>query len=549
MAETTRLALPRIDAAQSQKHVTHNEALAILDACVQLSLVARDVRSPPADAVAGATYLVGNGATESFSGHDGEIAIFDDGFWRFVTPRVGWRAYLESDEGMILFDGESWSALSAGGSGGTLQFQDVPLLGLGTRADAANPLSAKLNSLLFTALEEGASGTGDLRMVLNKSSAGSILSQIYQSNYSGRAETGLVGDDRFRIKVSADGQVWRDALHVDPGTGRVNFPAGLNDLSPDDPLTGGDPWAYRLAGRQSAVADRAMFWIVPHAPNATALGVDPTLQIDGVDAAPIPLRNYDGGLLPQGRLETGRAVLLRRDGARYLVQPRNTESSWINLLEDGGRFAGNPEMANPVINSYIAPLYFGAFNGATLSLSTQVKGNSSTFGGTGNAMAPSSAELVAKIRTGSALLNGTEFYICQVTAGSGTLSGATFQGVPHYSVFSNARVTGRGVTSSIYVHVTSGSVVFDPGETCPRVLVDGLRQDHLVDAAERLMTPDMGWRHIQRWVASADGSASPFWPFRATPGATFLVALPAIVIGLETLPWDIGAIPSARIWR
>ena len=32
MAETTRLALPLLEAAQAQKHVTHNEALRVLDA-------------------------------------------------------------------------------------------------------------------------------------------------------------------------------------------------------------------------------------------------------------------------------------------------------------------------------------------------------------------------------------------------------------------------------------------------------------------------------------------------------------------------------------
>jgi len=31
MTQTTHLALPYIDAAQAQKHVTHNEALALID--------------------------------------------------------------------------------------------------------------------------------------------------------------------------------------------------------------------------------------------------------------------------------------------------------------------------------------------------------------------------------------------------------------------------------------------------------------------------------------------------------------------------------------
>ena len=48
MSNSTRLALPYIDAAQSQKHVTHNDALVALDALVQLSVKARNQIAPPA---------------------------------------------------------------------------------------------------------------------------------------------------------------------------------------------------------------------------------------------------------------------------------------------------------------------------------------------------------------------------------------------------------------------------------------------------------------------------------------------------------------------
>ena len=41
MESTTNLALPYIMPSQAQKHVTHNEALQILDALVQLSLKSR----------------------------------------------------------------------------------------------------------------------------------------------------------------------------------------------------------------------------------------------------------------------------------------------------------------------------------------------------------------------------------------------------------------------------------------------------------------------------------------------------------------------------
>jgi len=44
---TTQLVLPYILAAQAQKHVTHNEALRLLDGLVQLSVLDRDLTAPP----------------------------------------------------------------------------------------------------------------------------------------------------------------------------------------------------------------------------------------------------------------------------------------------------------------------------------------------------------------------------------------------------------------------------------------------------------------------------------------------------------------------
>jgi Protein of unknown function (DUF2793) len=44
---TTHLLLPYILASQAQKHVTHNEALRLLDAMVQLSVLDRDLTPAP----------------------------------------------------------------------------------------------------------------------------------------------------------------------------------------------------------------------------------------------------------------------------------------------------------------------------------------------------------------------------------------------------------------------------------------------------------------------------------------------------------------------
>ncbi|MBP0574526.1 DUF2793 domain-containing protein, partial [Mycobacterium tuberculosis] len=88
--ETARLKLPLIDGAQAQKHVTHNAALALLDAMVQAQVVARTWTAPPANPADGDAYLVAAGATGAWAGMAGQIAAFGNGAWSFLAPRPGW---------------------------------------------------------------------------------------------------------------------------------------------------------------------------------------------------------------------------------------------------------------------------------------------------------------------------------------------------------------------------------------------------------------------------------------------------------------------------
>ena len=89
---TPNLSLPLIASAQAQKHVTHNDALAALDALVQISVADRDTATPPPSVAEGARYIVAAGAEGVWSGHDGELAVQEDGGWRFFAPQAGWTA-------------------------------------------------------------------------------------------------------------------------------------------------------------------------------------------------------------------------------------------------------------------------------------------------------------------------------------------------------------------------------------------------------------------------------------------------------------------------
>ena len=218
MTDTMRLGLPLMDAAQAQKHVTHNEALALLDALTHLSVQTR-AAAPAVTLVEGARYLVAKNPTGLFAARSDQIAVVQDGAWRFLSPKTGWRVFVEDEIALIVYDGAAWRLLASGKSAP----DQFARLGVGTASDAANPLSAKLNNALFASVNVAEGGSGDLRFKLNKEGSANSVSQLYQSNWVGRAETGLMGDDAYRIKISPDGNFWINALTIDTVSGNAGL--------------------------------------------------------------------------------------------------------------------------------------------------------------------------------------------------------------------------------------------------------------------------------------------------------------------------------------
>ncbi len=53
-----------------------------------------------------------------------------------------------------------------------------------------------------------------------------MLSLLFETAYSGRAEFGLIGDDNITLKVSPDGSAWTTALTVNRSDGTAQFVAG-----------------------------------------------------------------------------------------------------------------------------------------------------------------------------------------------------------------------------------------------------------------------------------------------------------------------------------
>ncbi len=219
-ATTPRSALPLLAAAQAQKHVTHNEALLQLDALVFARFLDRDLTAPPASPADGDTYLVHAAATGDWSGQDGAIAYAVDSAWRFYAPFAGLAAFVVDEARLIIFNGTAWVDYAS-----VLNLSNIPLVGVNTTADATNKLAVKSSAVLFDNVGNG------LQAKINKHASGDTASLLYQTNYSGRAEIGLTGDDDFHFKVSPDGAAWFDGFDINRADGSVDFLASEATLA------------------------------------------------------------------------------------------------------------------------------------------------------------------------------------------------------------------------------------------------------------------------------------------------------------------------------
>ena len=127
MSETSQLGLPLVQPAQAQKHVTVNEALVRLDGLTHLRLLSNSLTTPPITAIDGEAYGVPVGGVNEWSLNVGDVAIFSNGGWVFVTPKEGWRSYIVDQGESAIYSGTGWvaSALGISPSGAKSGFEIV----------------------------------------------------------------------------------------------------------------------------------------------------------------------------------------------------------------------------------------------------------------------------------------------------------------------------------------------------------------------------------------------------------------------------------------
>lgn len=223
------LAMPFILPSQAQKHVTHNEALLLLDALVHLTI--REERQGPPDTTDetvtdGACYLIATEPTGSWAGRADKIAAWQDGAWNYLSPRLGWRAWFASETQLKVFDGSLWRQIPLPDEA------TVTMLGIGTDPDATNRFALSSAASLFNH-----EGNGH-QIKVNKAATTDTASLLFQTAWSGRAEMGLAGDDLFSIKVPT-------GRHGGPASGSMRTAASISPVSPQ-PAPTGAARAFRL---------------------------------------------------------------------------------------------------------------------------------------------------------------------------------------------------------------------------------------------------------------------------------------------------------------
>lgn len=263
---TAHLALPFIMAAQAQKHVTHNEALRLLDAVVQLAILDRDLTAPPASPAEGARYIVASGAAGVWAGWDLNVALWVDGAWMRLVPEPGWIAWIVDEGGLFVWSGSAWAGVTGGDGGGSDGTGAFDLLGIGgATPDATNVLAVAAAAVLLNNAGAG------IQLKLNKAAAGDTASLLFQDGWSGRAEMGLAGTDDFSVKVS-NGSSWFSAMVASGADGRIAFPSGVVGLATSPflvPVSGSYVQTANRNGAatatQAGVADRmdVFPWLCP----------------------------------------------------------------------------------------------------------------------------------------------------------------------------------------------------------------------------------------------------------------------------------------------
>ena len=211
MTDTPRLALPVIEAAQAQKHVTHNDALVLLDCLTQLAVESRVLTAPPASPADGACYIPAAGASGAWSGFDNQLALYSGGGWLRLAPVSGLKAWVKDERLTLTYEDGVWRdgvALTANGGRVTLRAKEEELTLAGAYVETADAAFIPNRSIVLgvaartTLAITGATSYG-VGTASNTTQFGDLLGiALASSNVGVIGPAGVYADTRVRVTAN-----------------------------------------------------------------------------------------------------------------------------------------------------------------------------------------------------------------------------------------------------------------------------------------------------------------------------------------------------------
>ncbi len=223
----------------------------------------------------------------------------------------------------------------------------------------------------------------------------------------------------------------------------------------------------------------------------------------------------------------------------------------FNLLQDAGRFGGSPEPKSAGAPTFTAPSYITSVNGAVLAQGPKFIYDNTTYGGSAGALDADVDALISKLKDASKRRYGVEFYLLQVTAGTGTSVQISFGGDTYYLPVSFPQVAlPTAMSVNYHLLVKSGSVGIYRPTGIHRLFLDGTEY-----ATHQKIVPGDGWRQVSKLVIVPPdqfiGYDNVVHGIYATPESVFYVAALTVVPGHMPIAPGLyyGVVPSLEAWR
>lgn len=116
MPSTANLGMTLLSLGQSQKEVTVNAALRLIDAVSNIGVKDKDLNTPPASPAESDLYIIGPSPTGVWAGKAKQLAVYTGGTWVYIPPKEGVCFWVMDEDVVYVYNGTAWVTLFTGQS-------------------------------------------------------------------------------------------------------------------------------------------------------------------------------------------------------------------------------------------------------------------------------------------------------------------------------------------------------------------------------------------------------------------------------------------------